>query len=168
MHPILCYGVPSGCSFGSIVALEWLGQPYRLCRIDMPNEVTGDAYRRINPIGETPSLLDGDGQVISESLAILNHLGARGIDRGLGFAQGTRDFDRLNQLLAYLNTSFFGDYETYFVMTGSVAGMTPGFGTLSLSSIAGGSNYKVQMQLIPAPGSPGASVTITNLQQFTS
>lgn len=110
MHSILFYGVPSGCSFGSIVALEWLGQPYRLCRIDMPTEVIGDAYRRINPIGETPSLLDSDGHVISESLAILNHLGARGIDHGLGFAQGSRDFDRLNQMLAYLNTSFFGAF----------------------------------------------------------
>ena len=36
MEPVLFYGVPSGCSFGSIVALEWLGIPYKLCRIDMP------------------------------------------------------------------------------------------------------------------------------------
>ena len=39
MTPILFYGVPSGCSFGSIVALEWLRQPYHLCRIDMPGQV---------------------------------------------------------------------------------------------------------------------------------
>ncbi|MEM5427417.1 glutathione S-transferase family protein [Cupriavidus oxalaticus] len=110
MHPTLFYGVPSGCSFGSIVALEWLGEPYRLCRIGMPEEVTGDDYRRINPIGETPTLLDAQGNAISESLAILNHIGARGIGRGLGFAQGTRDFDRLNQMLAYLNTSFFSAF----------------------------------------------------------
>ncbi|NNB97216.1 hypothetical protein HI113_25245 [Corallococcus exiguus] len=38
--PTLVYGVPSGCSFGSIVALEWLGQPYQLCRIAMPEDVT--------------------------------------------------------------------------------------------------------------------------------
>ena len=36
MEPVLFYGVPQGCSFGSIVALEWLNQPYRLCRINMP------------------------------------------------------------------------------------------------------------------------------------
>ncbi|MCR7705994.1 glutathione S-transferase, partial [Pseudomonas aeruginosa] len=35
MEPVLFYGVPHGCSFGSIVALEWLGRPYRLCRIEM-------------------------------------------------------------------------------------------------------------------------------------
>lgn len=110
MHPILFYGVPSGCSFGSIVALEWLGAPYRLSRIEMPEVVKSGAYRRINPVGETPTLMDESGQLISESLAILNHIGARGIGRKLGFAQGTREFDRLNQTLAYLNTSFFSAF----------------------------------------------------------
>jgi len=36
MNPILFYGVPEGCSFGAIVALEWSGLPYQLCRIQMP------------------------------------------------------------------------------------------------------------------------------------
>ncbi|SOY49425.1 glutathione S-transferase family protein [Cupriavidus taiwanensis] len=108
--PTLFYGVPSGCSFGSIVALEWLGQPYRLSRIDMPEVVTSAAYRQINPVGETPTLMDAQGNFVSESMAILNHIGARGIERKIGFAQGTRDFDRLNQQLAYLNTSYFGAF----------------------------------------------------------
>ncbi|MGX6571173.1 glutathione S-transferase family protein [Cupriavidus necator] len=106
----LFYGVPSGCSFGSIVALEWLGEPYRLSRIEMPEIVTSDAYRRINPIGETPTLMDAQGNFLSESQAIMNHIGARGIAGKLGFAQDTRDFDRLNQMLGYLNTSFFSAF----------------------------------------------------------
>lgn len=108
--PTLFYGVPSGCSFGSIVALEWLGQPYRLSRIEMPERVTSNAYRRINPVAETPSLLTEGGQIISESLAILNHIGARGIAEGIGFAQGTPEFDRLNQMLGFLNTTFFNAF----------------------------------------------------------
>jgi glutathione S-transferase len=108
--PLLFYGVPSGCSFGSIVALEWLGAPYRLCRVEMPEVVSGPGYRRINPIGETPSLMLEDGRVISESMAILGNIGARGIDRGLGFAQQTVEFDRLNHVLAYLNTTFFSAF----------------------------------------------------------
>ena len=112
--PILFYGVPSGCSFGSIVALEWLGQPYRLSRIEMPEVVSSDAYKRLNPIGETPTLRTASGEFISESMAILNHIGARGIDRKLGFAQGTPGFDRLNQMLAYLNTSFFNAYVPFW------------------------------------------------------
>jgi len=111
MHSILFYGVPEGCSFGSIVALEWTGQPYRLCRIQMPEVVSGEAYRRINSVGETPSLMTEGGAVISESLAIMNHIGARALDSGLAFPQGSREFDRLNAMLAFLNTSFFNAFS---------------------------------------------------------
>lgn len=111
MEPILFYGVPEGCSFGSIVALEWLGKPYRLCRVQMPEVVSSDAYRRINAVGETPSLMTEDGEILSESMAILNHIGARATEKRLGFAQGTTDFDRLNQMLAFLNTGFFGAFS---------------------------------------------------------
>ncbi|RCS23084.1 glutathione S-transferase family protein [Phyllobacterium salinisoli] len=111
MEPILFYGIPSGCSFGSIVALEWLGRPYRLCRIDMMSDmITSDAYRRINSAAETPAFMTEKGEIISESMAILNHIGALGIDKGLGFTQGTPEFDRLNQMLAYLNTSLFSGF----------------------------------------------------------
>lgn len=108
--PILFYGVPSGCSFGSLVALEWLGRPYRLCRIDMPEGFTAD-YLRLNPAAETPALITADGHALTESMAILNHIGGLGIGRGLGFAQDTRDFDRLNRMLAYLNTTFFNAFS---------------------------------------------------------
>jgi len=113
MEPVLFYGVPSGCSFGSIVALEWLGEPYRLCRIEMPAEVTGEAFRRLNPVGETPALRTADGRLLAESMAILNHIGAhpRAQEKQLAFAQGAPGFDRLNQVLAYLNTSFFGAFS---------------------------------------------------------
>ncbi|WP_027133990.1 glutathione S-transferase family protein [Geminicoccus roseus] len=111
MQPILFYGVPEGCSFGSIVALEWLGIPYRLCRIAMPEVVQSEAYRRINPVGETPALLTGSGAVLTESMAILNHLGSQGIAQGLAFAQGSSGFDRLNAMLAFLNTSFFNAFS---------------------------------------------------------
>lgn len=110
MTPILFYGVPSGCSFGSIVALEWLGQPYRLCRIEMPADVTTEAYKRINPVAETPALLTADGRALSESAAILHHIGALGLDRGLAFPQGSPGFDRLNQVLGFLNTTFFSAF----------------------------------------------------------
>lgn len=112
MSPILFYGVPEGCSFASIVALEWSGEPYHLCRIEMPEVVSSEDYGRINAIGETPSLMLGDGRVMSESMAILNHIASGHIRKGLGFAQGSAEFDRLNQMLAYLNTSFFNAFSS--------------------------------------------------------
>lgn len=111
MEPVLLYGVPQGCSFGSIVALEWLNEPYRLCRINMPEDMQTDSYARINPARETPALLLENGTVLTESAAILQNIAARGIAQGLGFAQGTLEFDRLNQRLAFLNTTFFSSFS---------------------------------------------------------
>ncbi|UXY14068.1 glutathione S-transferase family protein [Chitiniphilus purpureus] len=111
MHPVLFYGVPQGCSFGSIVALEWLGHPYQLCRIEMLEQPWPADYARINPLMKTPALLLENGTALSESTAILLHLAARGLDRQLGFAQGTPQFDRLNQLLGYLTTDFFSAFS---------------------------------------------------------
>ena len=111
MTPILFYGVPSGCSLGSIVALEWLEIPYQLCRVEMPADVSSDDYKRINPVAETPALITETGDIVSESMAILNHLGPYGFANGLAFAQGSAEFDRLNQTLAFLNTTFFNAFS---------------------------------------------------------
>lgn len=110
MTPTLLYGVPEGCSFGSIVALEWLKQPYRLCRIHMPEETQTDLYARIAPVGETPVLVTGDGRALTESMAILNHVAAHGAEMGLGHRQGSPGFDALNRTLAFLNTTLFSAY----------------------------------------------------------
>ena len=112
MDTILFYGVPEGCSFGSIVALEWSGLPYRLCRIEMPGEVSGEHFRRINPVGETPALRTADGRLLGQSVAILHHIAARSAEPGLRVAQGTPAFDRLNEMLAFLNTNFFESFST--------------------------------------------------------
>jgi glutathione S-transferase len=109
MEPVLFYGVPHGCSFGSIVALEWLGRPYRLCRIEMlaPHDAR---YQRINPKHQTPTLLLEDGEALSESLAILHQIAARDLGQRLGYLQGTRAFDRLNSMLAFLHTELHGAF----------------------------------------------------------
>ena len=111
MEPVLLYGVPQGCSFGSIVALEWLGQPYRLCRIKMmEDDMQSDLYARFHPGRKTPALMLEDGTVLTESAAILQNIAFRGISKGLGFAQGTREYDRLNQRIAFLTTTYFAAF----------------------------------------------------------
>jgi len=75
-----------------------------------------------------------------------------------------------DQLVISVDTGTFFEYQIHYVMTGSVAGPNPGFGTLSLTSLAHSFfNHDVKIQLLPAFGSSGsASVTITNMQQFIS
>lgn len=110
MEPVLFYGVPQGCSFGSIVALEWLGLPYRLVRVQMPEDMQGELYARFNPVRETPVLLLENGVSLSESAAILANLAARAPGR-LGYPAGTLEHDRLNQMVAFLNTTFFSSFS---------------------------------------------------------
>ena len=111
MEPVLFYGVPQGCSFGSIVALEWLAQPYRLCRISMPDDMQRPLYARFNPVRETPVLLTTDGSALSESAAILQHLVARDPQHRLGYGPQTTGADRLNQMMSYLTTTFFAAFS---------------------------------------------------------
>ena len=111
MEPVLFYGVPQGCSFGSIVALEWLGIPYRLSRIEMMERPWPALFARVNSLNLTPSLLTEDNRTINESVAILLHLAARN-DNLLGYAQGTHDYDRLNQILALSQLGVFHGFRT--------------------------------------------------------
>jgi glutathione S-transferase len=53
-EPILTSGFPLGSSAGLVTAFEWLGQPYRLTRVDMLGEMRTDPYKRINGRVETP------------------------------------------------------------------------------------------------------------------
>ncbi|WP_118184891.1 glutathione S-transferase family protein [Paraburkholderia phosphatilytica] len=113
MEPVLFYGVPQGCSLGSIVALEWLGLPYRLCRIDrlQPTpEDRNDPGSTLNAHCKTPALLL-NGSVLTESFAILSNLAARGVAKRLGFRQGAPEHDRFNEMLAFLHTGFVGAFE---------------------------------------------------------
>jgi glutathione S-transferase len=110
MQPILFYGVPQGCSFGSIVALEWLEQPYLLSRVEMLEQPWDPLYAKLNPLLQTPALLLEDGRVLNQSLAILLHLNGRALHSGLGIAPGTADYDRLVQTLAFLNSDFFAAF----------------------------------------------------------
>ena len=101
MIPVLFYA-PGTCAFGSIVALEWAAQPFRLCRLD-EEMMTSDAYRKLNPLHQVPTFKSGEG-VITESAAILQHIGFLGISKKIAYKQGTFDYDHLNQVMAYLTT----------------------------------------------------------------
>lgn len=111
MEPILLYGFPLGSSAGLVTALEWLGQPYRLSRVDMLKDMATDDYRRLNDRGETPVLITEDGRVLTETMAIALWLEARDTNRRISFAPGTAQADRMHQLIAFVNTGFTGAFS---------------------------------------------------------
>jgi glutathione S-transferase len=119
MEPILLYGIPAGSSMGLVAALEWLGQPYALCRVDMLGEMRDAAYARVNARHETPVLITDKGQPLTETMAITAWIEARDSERVLSFDPGTPEADRMHQLMAFVNTGFtsaFGPLWTVMEM----------------------------------------------------
>ena len=108
MEPILIYGFPAGSSMGLVATLEWMGRPYRLCRVDMLGEMRDPSYKRINPRVETPALITDQGDVLTETLAIAAWLEARDTERRISFDPLSREADRMHQLMAFINTGFTG------------------------------------------------------------
>jgi glutathione S-transferase len=106
MQPILIYGFPLGTSMGLVAALEWLGKPYRLCRIDMLGEMREPPFTRINPRVETPVLITDRGDVVTETMAIAGWFEARDDARHISFDPLSPEADRMHQAMAFINTGF--------------------------------------------------------------
>lgn len=106
MDPILIYGFPMGSSMGLVAALEWLGKPYQLCRVDMLGEMRSPSYARINPRHETPAFITEQGAVLTETLAIAAWLESRDVERRISFDPLSPQADRMHQLMAFVNTGF--------------------------------------------------------------
>lgn len=91
---------------GLVAALEWLGRPYRLTRVDMLGEMQQVAYRRINARHETPAFISDDGRLLTETMAIAAWVEARDTKRRVSFDPLTAEADRMRQLMAFINTGF--------------------------------------------------------------
>ncbi|ESY65126.1 glutathione S-transferase family protein [Mesorhizobium sp. M0051] len=115
MEPILLYGFPAGSSMGLVAAFERVGQPYRLCRVDMLTEMKNDAYASINGRQETPVLITDEGAVLTETMAIAAWLEARDTQRRISFDPRTPQADRMHQLMAFVNTGFTAAFSPLWV-----------------------------------------------------
>jgi len=115
MEPILVCGFPAGSSMGLVAAFEWLGKPYRLCRVDMLGEMRDPSYARINARHETPALITDAGRVLTETMAIAAWLEARDSERRISFAPLSPEADRMDQLMGFINTGFTGAFSPLWV-----------------------------------------------------
>jgi glutathione S-transferase len=104
---------PGACSLGGIVVLEWLGEDYRLCRVE-PAERTGSTYGRVNPQKKVPAIRV-DGRTFAENGAILTHLAERRPDGSLAPKARSPDRDDLNEWLSYLSSGFHVAFYPLFM-----------------------------------------------------
>lgn len=68
------YFAPGACSLASHIVLEESGVPYRALAVNLAaREQMSAGYKRVNPRGKVPALVDG-GRLVTENLAIMHYV----------------------------------------------------------------------------------------------
>ncbi len=100
------------CALGPMIAFLMSGRPFHICRVS-ESDGDSDQYLLLNALGQVP-LLYQDGFILTENVAILNHIAQLDLSRGLGFPVGTPGFDQLNRALGFLSSSFHMSFGPIF------------------------------------------------------
>lgn len=78
------YYAPGACSMGIHVLLEEIGKPYELARLDLQGgEQHRPPFSEVNPKGKVPTLVRGDGEVLTEYPVVAHWLAERFPEAGL-------------------------------------------------------------------------------------
>jgi len=117
------YFSPGACSLASHIALQELGLPATIVKVDTKKKLTADGgdFRAINPKGYVPALQLEDGSVLTEGPAVLQYIADRRPEAGLAPAHGTIARYRLQEWLGYLNSELHKSFAVFF-MPGSSDG----------------------------------------------
>lgn len=99
------YWAPGTAAMAPQTVLEEAGQPYEMIRLDVAaREHEQPAYRKLNPNGRIPTLVDGDF-VIFETAAICQYLCDKHPEADLAPPAGTRERGRFYQWLTYMTNT---------------------------------------------------------------
>lgn len=99
------YWAPGTAAMAPQTVLEEAGQPYEMIRLDVAaREHEQAAYRKLNPNGRIPTLVDGDF-VIFETAAICQYLCDKHPEADLAPPAGTRERGRFYQWLTYMTNT---------------------------------------------------------------
>ncbi len=108
---IKLFYAPGTCALATHIALEWIGEPYELQQVKL-----GDPeYLKINPLGQVPAIIDGDGEVMTQGDAILKYLARKYPAAKLGDDGTLQDGYDLDRWMAFLtgdlHPAFFPFYK---------------------------------------------------------
>ncbi len=99
------FWAPGTAAMAPQTVLEEAGQPYEMIRLDVAaREHEQPAYRKLNPNGRIPTLLDGDF-VIFETAAICQYLCDKHPEADLVPPAGARERGRFYQWLTYMTNT---------------------------------------------------------------
>jgi glutathione S-transferase len=97
------YYAPGACSLATHIALLDAGFDFELERVDLKHKTTegGKDFRAVNSKGYVPALVLGDGETLTESLAVLDWITTQFPALGL---EGERGRTRMLEMLGFLAT----------------------------------------------------------------
>ncbi len=99
------YYSPGACSLAAHIALISTGAPFEVRRVTIAEgSHRTPAYLAVNPRGRLPAL-EADGQIITESAAILSYLALRFPDAGIMPVDDLARYARCAELLAFYVSS---------------------------------------------------------------
>lgn len=107
------YYMPGVCSLADHIVLEWIGQPYQIEEVPRA-ELRSPEYLKLNPDGVVPVLVDDDGWVLTENIAILNYLADRFPAAQLGGDGTPRGRAEVNRWLGFLNSDVHPAFKPLF------------------------------------------------------
>lgn len=109
------YYSPGACSLASHITLNEAGVPYTAEKVDLRAKRTesGADFAAINPRGAVPALELDDGEVLTEGVAIMQHVMDSAAPGALP-APGTLARARLSEALNYVSTEVHKTYSPLF------------------------------------------------------
>jgi glutathione S-transferase len=110
---MILYYSPGACSLSDHIALHEAGIDFERVKVDLKAHTTEDGrdYRRINPKGYVPALDLGDGETLTENIAILAWVA----DQAPHLApSGPLGRYRLLETLAHISTEVHKGFKPFF------------------------------------------------------
>ncbi|HQR04633.1 MAG: glutathione transferase GstA [Proteobacteria bacterium] len=111
------YYSPGACSQSPHIIAREAGLAIDIIRVDLRTKQTekGEDYRTINPLGQVPFLVLGDGSTLSEGSAIAQYLADQAPTKGLMPAVGNFDRYKVQQWQSFVGSELHkGCYTPLF------------------------------------------------------
>ena len=110
------YFSQGACSLSPHIVLREAGVPFELVRVHLGSKKTADGadFRAINPKGYVPTLMLGDGQILTEGPAIVQYIADLRPESGLAPPAGTMERYRLQEWLTFIGTELHKNFSPLF------------------------------------------------------
>ena len=109
---ITLYFMPGACSTVANVALEWIGAPYELVKMER-SALKSPEFLKINPAGSVPALVE-DGFAVTENAAIMDYLDDQYPKSGIFGGQSVKQKAEGRRWFAFINSDIHPSFGPLF------------------------------------------------------